>query len=208
MAQAYLKHHKESLINPWIPRRNLRNCPIDSRRTAYIALVRPTLEYGASVWDPYQKQDIHRLERIQHQAARFITRDYHSREQGCVTKMLSAHNLPSLESRRKEMRLGMLFKVVNGLLPALKPSDFLTPARPRRQVRRPGHLRDFVAETAATDRVSCHHSNCFMVPSSRTDQFRHSFFVETVLNWNHLDECVAGSGSAGDFRSKLSIALV
>ena len=40
------------------------------------------------VWDPYTNQDIIRLERIQRQAARFITRDYRSRDAGCVTEML------------------------------------------------------------------------------------------------------------------------
>lgn len=31
---------------------NLRNCPQECRRLAYIALVRSTVEYGAVVWDP------------------------------------------------------------------------------------------------------------------------------------------------------------
>ena len=39
-------------------RRNLKRCPINCRRTAYIALVRPLLEYGASVWDPHYQKDI------------------------------------------------------------------------------------------------------------------------------------------------------
>ena len=36
-------------------RRNIRRCPINSKRTAYIALVRAVLEYGAIVWDPYHR---------------------------------------------------------------------------------------------------------------------------------------------------------
>ena len=60
-------------------RHNLRNSPQECRCLAYIALVRSTIEYGAVVWGPYAKQDIDRLERIQRQAARFITRDYKSR---------------------------------------------------------------------------------------------------------------------------------
>ncbi|KAK7089679.1 hypothetical protein V1264_024363 [Littorina saxatilis] len=69
-------------------RRNLRNCPQECRRLAYITLVRSTLEYGATVWDPYLRRDTERLERVQRQAARFITRDYKSRSPGCVTDML------------------------------------------------------------------------------------------------------------------------
>ena len=86
-------------------RRNLRTCPIDCRQTAYISLLRPIMEYGATVWNPYLKKDINRLERVQHQAARFITKDYKSREKGCVTKMLNDLDIPSLETRRKEARL-------------------------------------------------------------------------------------------------------
>jgi hypothetical protein len=36
-------------------RRNLKYCPKDCKKTAYISLVhvRSTMEYGAIVWDPY-----------------------------------------------------------------------------------------------------------------------------------------------------------
>ena len=35
--------------------RNLRRCPTACKKTAYLALVRPLLEYGAIIWEPYQK---------------------------------------------------------------------------------------------------------------------------------------------------------
>ena len=43
-------------------RRNLKYCPVECKRLAYMALVRSTLEYGAIVWDPYRQQDIQSLE--------------------------------------------------------------------------------------------------------------------------------------------------
>ena len=33
-------------------KRNLYNCPADTKRTAYLTLVRPIMEYAAPVWDP------------------------------------------------------------------------------------------------------------------------------------------------------------
>ena len=83
--------------------RNLRTCPLDCRRTAYIALVRPIMEYAETMWDPYLiKKDINHLVHVQHQAVRFITQDYRSRENGYVTKMLNTYEIPSLLNRRKE----------------------------------------------------------------------------------------------------------
>ena len=35
-------------------RRNLRSCPPSSRRSAYVSLIRPALEYSTVVWDPYK----------------------------------------------------------------------------------------------------------------------------------------------------------
>ena len=79
--------------------RNLKNSPTECRKTVYVSLVRsildygqivwdPFLDYGQIVWDPYLKQDVERLERVQRQAARFITRGYRTCEEGCVTRML------------------------------------------------------------------------------------------------------------------------
>ena len=42
----------------------------------YIALVRSTLEYDATAWDPYLEKDIYQLARIQRKAADFIKKDY------------------------------------------------------------------------------------------------------------------------------------
>ena len=56
---------------------NLRHCPLQCRKSAYIALVRSTLEYGSVVWDPHLQKDIDKLEKVQRKAARFIKRDYH-----------------------------------------------------------------------------------------------------------------------------------
>ena len=71
-------------------RRNLKNFPAECRKTAYASLVRSILDYGQIVWDPYLKQDAERLERVQRQAARFMTGDYRTRAEGYVTIMLQS----------------------------------------------------------------------------------------------------------------------
>ena len=36
-------------------KRNLNSCPLDTKKMAYLTLVRPIMEYAAPIWDPYNK---------------------------------------------------------------------------------------------------------------------------------------------------------
>ena len=92
-------------------RRNLRRCPPACQSTAYLALVRPLLEYGAAVWDPYLKKDIDLMEHTQRHAARFITGDYRSTTPGSVTRLLKKTKLQPLQERRQQLRLTLLYKL-------------------------------------------------------------------------------------------------
>lgn len=179
-------------------RRNLRNCPQTCRRTAYIALVRSTLEYAAVVWDPHLKQDIERLERVQHRAARFITKDYKSREPGSVTKMLKDLELTTLQERRRQHRLTTLFKISTGQIPALPPENFITPAKQTRRRVKPTQFSDYSSNNVI-ERQAINNSKGLIIPHCRTELFRHSFFVKTAQEWNHLSEEVIGCTSAKAF---------
>ena len=108
-------------------KRNLRHCPKSCRRNAYLSLIRPILEYGAIVWDPHLKKDIDKLERVQRSAARFIAGDFRTTTPGFVTKILDQNQLPTLQSRREDLRLTFFHKIVQGLVPAIPPQTFLTP---------------------------------------------------------------------------------
>ena len=70
-------------------RRNLRFCPETCRKRAYTSLVRSLLEYSSTVWDPHVQKEIDKIEGIQRRAARYIKRDYRSRNPGCVTAICS-----------------------------------------------------------------------------------------------------------------------
>ena len=59
-------------------KRNINISNKSIKEKAYASLVRPTLEYASSVWDPYQQNDIHRLEMVQRRAARYVTNRYHN----------------------------------------------------------------------------------------------------------------------------------
>ena len=76
------------------------------------ALVRPTVEYASSVWDPHLLKDINKLEMIQKRSARYVTNRYHNTSS--VEIMLQKLQWPTLEERRKKARLTLLYKVTNG----------------------------------------------------------------------------------------------
>ena len=62
--------HIQNIVNKsnstlWFLRRNLKNCPEECRKLAYISLVRSTLEYESSFWDPYLQKDIDCIDKIQ-----------------------------------------------------------------------------------------------------------------------------------------------
>ncbi len=53
-------------------RRNLHHSTKQAKSRAYLALVRPHLEYAAPVWSPHFNTDITKVENIQKRAARWI----------------------------------------------------------------------------------------------------------------------------------------
>ncbi|KAL8621525.1 hypothetical protein ACOMHN_026197 [Nucella lapillus] len=110
-------------------RRNLHFFSQHCKKNAYLALIRPLLEYGCITWSPYLQQDINQLEKIQRLSARFITNDYSTRSPGAITNMLSTLELPTLQQRRRDLRFTFFYKVVEGLVPAIPSADILTPTK-------------------------------------------------------------------------------
>ena len=103
-------------------KRNLYNCPPDTKRTAYLTLVRPIMEYAAPVWDPYYNIDTYKLEKVQRRAARWILSEY-SRTIS-VTSLLSTLNIPMLQQRRQSSRLTLFYKIINNSLPISIPAHY------------------------------------------------------------------------------------
>ena len=79
-------------------RRNLKISSWEIKETAYKTLVRPIMEYTATVWDPLTQANIDSMEAIQRRAARFILRCY--RNTSSVSNMIGELRWPSLQDRR------------------------------------------------------------------------------------------------------------
>ena len=59
-------------------RKNLRINSEDVKSAAYSSLVRHYLEYCSTIWNPYHKDQIYKLEMVQGRAARYATNGYHN----------------------------------------------------------------------------------------------------------------------------------
>ena len=68
------------------------------RQALYFSLVRPHLEYACTVWDPHHKTKIDKLEKVQNQAARFVTKRYDRMDSPSEMKRQLEWN--SLQQRR------------------------------------------------------------------------------------------------------------
>ena len=60
------------------------------------------MEYGATVWDPYQKYNSDKVERVQRQAAKFVKSSYTS--YSSVSDMLDELGWPPLSQMRQAGR--------------------------------------------------------------------------------------------------------
>ena len=91
-------------------RRNLWRCPANLKETAYITLVRSTLEYAASIWDPHLAKDCDLLEKLQRHSARCVKGNY--RTTSSVSQMLDDLGWCGLKDRRRDLTLALLYKIV------------------------------------------------------------------------------------------------
>ena len=184
-------------------KRNLKHAPQECKRVAYIALVRSTLEYAAIVWGPYKQSDTVNLEKIKRNAARFIRGDYRSRQEGCVTDMLKELGLPPLQERRREKRLVMLFKIARGMVPAIKADVVLHQLPAKRRIR--GKNYSDYQSSNPVDKYQINNSSAFKIDQSNSEQYRNSFFVKTISDWNQLSDIQINSKTVDSFKSAVHI---
>ena len=79
-------------------RHNLRVSNEKTKSAAYISMVRPILEYSSTIWSPYTKDYIYKIEMVRRRAARYVTNRY--RNTSSVTSMIEHLEWETLETRR------------------------------------------------------------------------------------------------------------
>ena len=161
-------------------RRNLQVKNQQLKSQAYKTLVRPTVEYASTAWDPYTKKNIDQLERVQRRAARYVHNSYHNTSS--VSDMLQKLNWRSLQCRRRDARLCMLYKIHYKLIAI--PADYL-----RLQQR---HTR-------------FSHQLAFHTLHGSRNYRKYAFFPRTLREWNLLPVNVIASQSIVCFRDRVSM---
>ena len=141
------------------------------KEAVYKSLERPILEYGSSVCDPHCNCLNGELENVQKCAARFLTRNY-SRETGSMTGILEELKWETLQKRRKDNRLILLYK---------------------------GQARILTVDLIPKNRrCRNQHSMAFQIPSASKDAYKKSFFPQTIRDWNVLPDSLISSAKLPD----------
>ena len=155
-------------------KRNVKVKDSSLKEKAYKAIVRPTVEYCSSVWDPSYKTQAATLERVQRRAARWVTGRFHNTSS--VTDMLSDLGWRELNQRRTDNRLCMAYKVVHGLV-AIPVGHFIS-------LQRDGvHLHPIYA---------------------KTNYYLYSFFPRTIADWNKLPQDILEGESLAIFKRRVA----
>ena len=77
------------------------------------SLIRYFMEYGTTVWDPYQKYNSDKIERVQCRAAKIVNSRYS--RYSSVSDMLDVLGWTPLSQRRQEAQLFLFYNIINGL---------------------------------------------------------------------------------------------
>jgi len=160
-------------------RRNLKDCTKPVKAAAYTSIVRPSLEYASTIWDPSNQCKIKSIENVQKRAARFVHNNYSDRTPGCVTKMVKSLEWENLADRRQNNRLCMLFKIQHGEVDIDK-DQYLIPNDNR---------------TRGKDR--------FFQERTKHDSYGQSFFPRTIRDWNQLQTQTTSASTVEGFRVAL-----
>ena len=157
-------------------RRSFDNLTEELFLTLFKSLVRPILEYGHSVWNPYLKTLRQEVERVQRRATGLLG----SLKNLSYPERLQKLGLPSLEHRRKRGDMIDAYKYIHGHYDCARPSLPFS-------------------ETTQTRGNSLKLKTCF----SRLNVRKQFFSQRIVVLWNSLPEEVVTAPSINSFKARL-----
>ena len=131
---------------------------------------------------------IHKVEMIQHRAARFIlNKPWHRNERDSIAQMIFELSWPTLQHRRKFTRLTLLFKLLHQHL--IIPDYYL-----------PSPLSCLSTRN--------YNNSKFLHYQPRTNIYKYSFFPRTIPEWNNLQIPNLQNLTLSQFKNMLQAAIV
>ena len=138
------------------------------------------IEYASTVWQPYLKKDIRRIENVQKRATKMVKNIKHLP----YTKRLKELGLPTLQYRRKRADMLQVYKILSGL-------DDIDPCE--------------ILNTEANTRTRGHPHKLGKV-RTKTKKYQNSFRHRVVDPWNALPEEAVTAETNNSFKSSLNKA--
>ena len=158
----------------------------DTIKQLYISLVCPQLEYACPVWAPHMAKDIHAIENVQKFACRMATHSWNS----AYPELLSLTEFPTLESRRLELKLGQLFKIVHNL--CFFPEGIV-------------NLRE---QTPLLSNTRYLHPLYLHQPRAHTSSYFYSFVPHSCSLWNSLPFQSVNASSYNVFKHNIKNSIL
>ena len=135
----------------------------------------PNVEYAITFWDPHIIKDCKVLEDVQNFVCRVCTKKWHTD----YHTLLDGLHIPTLEARRKAMRLCFLYKLIDNNTQILPTSQrncpYTTCSTHSRQLEN-----------------ICHSS-----------QYLNSYFPQTITDWNNLPASIVSCQNIVSFKCQL-----
>ena len=146
----------------------------------FVAIVRPHLEYGAAVWNPYKKELIRLIENVQRRASRQVEGISHLP----YNRRLEEMKLPTLQYRRFRGDMIEVYKLSHGLYDEEVTVNFLT-------------FRDNI-------RHYFFRGHPFNLPKERyrKDLRKFSFRCRVTEHWNNLPESIVHAENLNTFKNR------
>ena len=117
---------------------------------------------------------------VQRRAARFVSNNYN--RLASVTEMLHHLKWDTLEARRNNLRVILLYKIINKLVDI----------SPEKQL-------------VLTNSITRGHSQRYLQPSTKTDAYKYSFFPASIRIWNSLPLPIVSAETLDLFKTGLNM---
>ena len=170
-SRIYPKLKMLNRIAPFLSQRVLLNI--------YKQTILPIVDYGCIVWGDCGKNNSQRLERLQNQAMRTILS---TNRNTCSQEMRSKLSLLSLESRRRFLRLNLVFKIIHNINCPQQLENYLLK-------RSAFHTRDFRDSTLLN------------IVATKTKMGQTSFKCTAAREWNLLPKDIREIQSLSKFKA-------